>query len=221
MKNYLSFGGGVNSTALLLLLSDSNIKFETVFVNHGGDYPETYDFGSYLHEKKGFAITEIPSEVKGQPISLYDFCYSRSIIPSRRFRWCTQQFKVVPFLDYIQIPCVVYLGFDYGEVERAKRRTKKHKKEEQILYEYPLIDAHMDRDACIALIKNHKLEVPPKSGCFFCPFMQRRQIRAMYLDRHALYEKAKALELHCRARNPKRFLRDRPIEINAMETFHR
>jgi len=40
MKNYLSHGMGVNSTALMLLLADEGIEFESVFVYHGGDYPE-------------------------------------------------------------------------------------------------------------------------------------------------------------------------------------
>lgn len=35
MKNYLSFGGGVNSVALYLLMEDMGIEFEAVFVNHG------------------------------------------------------------------------------------------------------------------------------------------------------------------------------------------
>ena len=50
MKQYLSFGGGINSTALLLLLTDRGEEFETIFVNHDGDYPETYEYVDYLRE---------------------------------------------------------------------------------------------------------------------------------------------------------------------------
>jgi tRNA U34 2-thiouridine synthase MnmA/TrmU len=33
MRNYLSFGGGVNSVAMMLLLLDEGIEFEAVYVN--------------------------------------------------------------------------------------------------------------------------------------------------------------------------------------------
>lgn len=32
MKNYLSFGGGVNSVAMMLLLLDEGVEFEAVYV---------------------------------------------------------------------------------------------------------------------------------------------------------------------------------------------
>ena len=216
MKKYLSHGVGVNSTALMLLLEDEGIEFESVFVDHGGDYPETYEYVGYL-QNQGFEITKILPIVEEKYSSLYDFCFDKQIIPFRRFRWCSEKFKVIPILNYITTPCICYLGFDIGEKQRAIRRKPKHKKEKDIIYKYPLIDAKMNREDCINLIKTHDLKIPPKSGCFFCPFMKRGEIRNMYLNHHDLYEKAKLLELNCRARNGDRFLRDRPFEINGME----
>lgn len=201
----------------MLLLADEGVKFESVFVNHGGDYPETYEYVDYLKDK-GFEITKILPNVEGKYSSLYDFCFDKEIIPFRRFRWCSEKFKVIPFLNYIKVPCVCYLGFDVDEKKRAIRRKPKHKKEKDIIYKYPLIDAKTNRGDCINLIKAHDLKTPHKSGCFFCPFMKRSEIRTLYLTHHDLYEKAKSLELNCRKRNGDRFLRDRPFEINAMET---
>ena len=218
MKNYLSHGVGVNSVALMLLLEGEGIEFESVFVDMGGDYPETYEYVVYLRNQ-GFKITEIQPNVEGKYNSLYDFCFDKGIIPFRRFRWCSEKFKVVPFLNYIETPCVCYLGFDLDEKKRAIHRKPKHKKEKDIIYKYPLIDAKMGRKGCIDLIKAYDLKIPHKSGCFFCPFMKRGEIRTMYLNHHDLYEKAKLLELNCRKRNGDRFLRDRPFEINAMENI--
>ena len=76
----------------------------------------------------------------------------------------------------------------------------------------------MNREDCITLIKTSNLKIPSKSGCFFCPFIKRSEIRVMYLNDRDLYEKAKSLELNCRKRNGDRFLRVRPFEINAMES---
>ncbi|RLC23031.1 MAG: hypothetical protein DRH93_08360 [Deltaproteobacteria bacterium] len=44
MKNYLSFGGGVNSVAMMLLLLDQKAEFEAIFVDHETDWPETYEY---------------------------------------------------------------------------------------------------------------------------------------------------------------------------------
>jgi len=44
IQAYLSHGMGVNSTALMLLLEDQGVEFESIFVNHGGDFPETYEY---------------------------------------------------------------------------------------------------------------------------------------------------------------------------------
>jgi len=51
MKKYLSHGMGVNSTALMLLLEDEGIEFESVFIDHGGDYPETYEYVNYQKKR--------------------------------------------------------------------------------------------------------------------------------------------------------------------------
>tara|TARA_Y100000310_G_C20413341_1_gene683116 strand:+ start:575 stop:817 length:243 start_codon:yes stop_codon:yes gene_type:complete len=60
MNKYLSYGGGVNSTAMMILLNEKKIEFESVFVDHGADYPETYKYVDLLKEK-GFPITIIKS----------------------------------------------------------------------------------------------------------------------------------------------------------------
>jgi hypothetical protein len=56
VKQYLSFGGGVNSTALLLLLTDQGLEFETVFVNPRGviempDLPEPQEGVDYYPDE--------------------------------------------------------------------------------------------------------------------------------------------------------------------------
>lgn len=48
MKDYLSMGFGVNSVALYLLMEKLNMEFEAVFVDHGGDWPETYEYADYF-----------------------------------------------------------------------------------------------------------------------------------------------------------------------------
>ncbi len=49
-KKYLSFGGGVNSTALMLYLLDRGEEFEAVYSDHQTDYPDTINYIHYLRE---------------------------------------------------------------------------------------------------------------------------------------------------------------------------
>ncbi len=64
MRAYLSHGMGVNSTALMLLLEDFGIDFESVFVDTGCEHPETYEYLDYL-QKLGYDITVIKPNVEG------------------------------------------------------------------------------------------------------------------------------------------------------------
>ena len=210
MMKYLSFGGGVNSTALLLLLTDQGDEFETIFVNHGGDYPETYEYVDYLRNE-GFEITEIIPDVEGCH-TIYDYSMKRRILPSFRFRWCADKFKIRPIYKYIQYPCVMFIGFDYGESKRVL--TSLEKVADGITNIFPLIDAKMDRNACIDLIKEHGLNIPQKSGCWFCPFMHKIEIRELFLNHRDLYDKALQMEENCMKDGF--YIKDKPLPDLAM-----
>lgn len=190
MKQYLSFGGGVNSTAMLLLLTECGEEFETIFVNHGGDYPKTYEYIEYLRDR-GFDITEIIPDVEGCH-TIYDYSMKKQILPSWRFRWCTDKFKIRQINAYIKTPCNMFIGFDYDEL---KRQTDN--KSSKIKNTFPLIDAKMRREDCIKLITDHGLVPPDKSGCWFCPFMPNSEVRELFLNHKELYDKALAMENNC------------------------
>lgn len=206
MKKYLSFGGGVNSTALLILLTERGEKFETIFVDHGGDYPSTYAYIKYL-KSKGFEITVLKPDVKGHS-TIYDYSFKNQIIPSRRFRWCTDKFKIRPILRYIKKPCDMFIGFDAGESKRTFTSSAKFLKKD-VRYLYPLIEAGMNRGDCINLIKGQNLDVPHKSGCWFCPFMRVAEVRELYSGYPDLFNKASALEENCMRKDL--YIKDKPL----------
>lgn len=214
MKQYLSYGGGVNSTALLLLLKEKNIDFETIFVNHETDKPQTYEYIKYL-KNKGFKITEIKPNFQGYS-SLYEYCYDKKFLPSIYLRWCTYRFKLQPIWEYVKVPCIMYVGIAFNERKRAFDSYKKNKKVKQIKIKYPLIEQHLTRKDCIKIIKQHNLRVPEKSGCFICPFMKPKYVKELYLKDRRLYEKLKQLEIQ---RGNKHTLLKRPISYYAPENM--
>ncbi|MGM0377053.1 MAG: hypothetical protein ACQEQ0_09770 [Bacteroidota bacterium] len=192
MNKYLSFGGGVNSVALHLLLLEQGEDFESVFVNHGTDWPETYHYVAmfqwWLKANGHKPITILRPNVQGHQC-LYKYYYDKKIIPYRRNRDCTHKFKVRPLEAYQQTPCFVILGIDYGEAHRAKIVSQKGYE-----YRYPLIEHEIDRDGCIKIIKQAGLPVPPKSGCFICPQQKRQQVIELRHKHPDKYCQAKQLE---------------------------
>lgn len=187
MKNYLSFGGGVNSVALYLLMEDMGIEFEAVFVNHGGDWPETYEYVDYFIAT-GRQVTVLTPEVEGFS-DIISYYMAKKKLPSIMKRDCTDKFKLRTFYRYAEKPCFVNLGIDAGESHRAKINVKKGSENR-----FPLIERGIDRDGCVDIIKNHGLIVPPKSGCFFCMFQKPSSWRRLRREKPDLFCKAKQME---------------------------
>lgn len=175
MKNYLSFGGGVNSVALYLLMEQLGIEFEAVFVDHGGDWPETYEYVDYFI-KTGRPVTILHPEAgtreKRTFSKIVDYLEFKRILPSKKKkgRFCTDRFKIVPFNKYAVRPCFVFIGFASDESERAQMSSTKG-----IEYRWPLIENEINRQGCIEIIIDAGLVVPRKSGCYLCPFQGRRE----------------------------------------------
>jgi len=205
MKKYLAFGAGINSTALMLLLINEGIEFESVFVNHGTDLPETYEYIEYL-KNKGYHITIIKPNFQGFS-NLYEYCKNKKFFPSYNLRWCSYRFKLQPFWNYISKPSIVYIGISYEERKRISK-TKKLSRPKGIKYNYPLIDSKITRTDCIKIIKEHGLKIPIKSGCWICPFQTKSQLRWLYRNHKELFDKLVELE---NLRKNRHTLKEQPI----------
>lgn len=186
MRKYLSFGAGVNSTALMMLLLDEGVEFEAVFVDTGCEWPETYDHLHRLREE-GYEFTWLKPEVSGTR-TLYEYLVKYKTLPSWGRRLCTSKWKRLPFDRYVEKPCTAYIGYDQGERHRHLRDRK------GIHFEYPLREREINRQGCKKIIRDHGLPVPRRSGCWLCPFQSLvvwTRLRLTYPD---LFRKAVALE---------------------------
>ena len=186
MRNYLSFGGGVNSVALYLWLLDNNISFEAVFVDHGTDWPETYDYVKIFKEK--YSLTVIKPDIQGFN-NLYEYCWHRKWVPTFMRRWCTDKFKIRPIYRHCKSPAFMMVGLDFYEQKRAKISRNKGFENR-----YPLIEAIIDRNGCKDIIRSHNLPVPIKSGCFICPYQKTYQWKELRRNHPGLFYKAVELE---------------------------
>ena len=192
MKKYLSFGGGVNSVAMMLMLLDQKEDFEAIFVDHGTDWPETYEyfemFQEWLIENGHKPITVLKPNVQGYE-NLYKYYWDNKWVPSFMARICTDKFKIRPIHKYVEKPCFMLLGIDYGEIKRAKISTNKGTENR-----YPLIEVEINREGCKQIIADHGLPIPMKSGCYICPYQKKTQWVELRKKHPGLFCKATSME---------------------------
>lgn len=187
----ISYGGGVQSTALLVLAAQGRIDYQTfLFANVGDDseHPATLSYIREIAEpfaaSAGLDLHQLQrrrrdgsTETLWQRLNRTD---TRSIpIPIRMAngapgrRSCTADFKIRVIGRWIRdqgatrlLPATVGIGISLDEIHRANRRRS----EPHEVIEYPLLDLGLRRTDCEEIIEGAGLPVPPKSACFFCPF---------------------------------------------------
>lgn len=215
--NIISYGGGTQSTAMVVLavLGRLGISVDAaVFANVGDDseYPETLvyvrDVMTPWATERGLPLHEIRRVKRtGETETLYGRLTregSRSLpIPIRMSngapgrRSCTADFKIRVIGKWlkangasVESPAQVAIGISVDEIGRANsRRCEPH---ERIVY--PLLNLGLRRTDCVRVIQSVGLPVPPKSACYFCPFHRISTWQAMRIEKPDLFEKSAELE---------------------------
>ena len=180
----LSFGGGVNTTALSLLLLWLGRKIEHIFsdLGPGAEHPRTVAFIESYSEvvrAEGVKFTIIRPDsiwrIPSERMPLLDYiklhrCSPRMPGP----RWCTVSFKIRPIHKYIKLKFYgQFIGFDSKEAGRISDQAG--------LY-YPLVEADIDREECHEIIETFGICNPSKSGCMFCPRVTQRYVYQLWQD---------------------------------------
>lgn len=214
-----SYGGGVQSTAALVLAAQGKIDFPTfLFANVGDDseHPTTLryvrEIAMPFAEEHSIDLRETRrifrrGHRKDQHETLYQLLLrdEKSVsIPARMSssgapgrRQCTSDYKV-GWIDYVlrqmgatkEQRAVIGLGISLDELQRMSSDDP----DLVSTKEYPLIDLRLTRSDCINIIQRAGLPVPPKSSCWFCPFHSIARWREMKEHEPELFERAVALE---------------------------
>lgn len=198
----LSFGAGVNSTAILCLHKERKVSIDyVIFADTKGEHPETYNYIE-AHVKPLCRSLNLPFDIVCHGDLLKDYT-EKNIIPFRLFRSCTDKYKIRPIKRYLPKDSTMILGIDYGEKHRAERFIGSH-------FEFPLIDLKIDREECKQIIQRNGLPIPIKSGCYFCPFTKRSEWIKLLKNHRDLYLEAEAFEKNC-SKYPKYTLTKIPL----------
>lgn len=220
----VSYGGGVQSTALLVLAARGQIDFRTfLFANVGVDseHPATLRYldqyarpyaaahGIALHELRRIRRDGTTETLHGRLTRPG----SRSLpIPVRMAngapgtRSCTVDFKIKVIARWLkrhgasaENPATTALGISLDEIDRAKGDRPDRPYEHVV---YPLLDMPagtgigqpLRRADCERIITNAGLPVPGKSACYFCPLAQPHRFAELRRDHPDLFERAAVLE---------------------------
>lgn len=190
----VAYGGGVDSTAMLLALHELGIRPDAIlFADVGDEKKETYEFiNGPMREhliKIGFppvqVVRYIPQDFKHWPpyFSLSENCLTNSTLPSLAFGFksCSQKWKVSPQDKWTDLwdPAITawakgkkvtkLIGYDAGPKDIRRRNHAGNSNDPKYDYVYPLINWTWDRELCKAYIESRGLPVPPKSACIMCP----------------------------------------------------
>lgn len=214
MLRSISYGGGVQSTALLVLACTGRIDADLAIFANVGDHAENPATLAYVRdhaapyaEANGLELVE--RNRGGANPDLYD----RLTRPGSRFlgipvrmssgapgrRSCTHDYKMVVIGRELKArgataasPAAVLIGISTDEATRAnKRRAEPYER-----IEYPLLDLGLSRVDCGRIITAAGLPIPPKSACWFCPFHSRAAWLNMRTDDPAMFDRAAELEAH-------------------------
>ena len=183
----VSYGGGTNSTAMLIGLHERGIVPDAILMaDTGGEMPHTYEYIPVLNawlESVGFPALQIVRDAKK---TLEEDCINRNALPSIAyggFKTCSQRFKIQPQTKWLNHwseakkeweegrLVTKLIGFDFDEPERAKPYS-----DNKTVNEYPLIEWEWGREECVQAIARAGLPQPGKSSCFFCPNMRPSEV---------------------------------------------
>jgi hypothetical protein len=209
----VSYGGGVNSTALIVLLTqpESDWHGPIVFADTGCEWPETYCYMTYFENEylrpRGLSITRLqglPWQAGRASLPLVTYCQKHGMVPLMSARWCTKDWKGKPIDRWAAANGIErqLLGIDAGEDYRRPAAYR------------PLVEAGIDRAGCVQLIEAMGLNVPQKSGCYICPFARISQRRRLWELHPDLFEVAAQLEEGASRRTGRRITLDPSGEVS-------
>lgn len=206
----VSYGGGTNSTALLVGMVGQGEPppHAVLFADTGGERPATYAhlarFSDWL-VARGYPRVTVVWRVDryGERLTLERNCLDHHMLPSVAYGYktCSQKFKIQPQDKWCNHDptlraewaagrrVVKLLGFDAGEPHRARASA-----DPKYEHRYPLLEWDWGREECERAIAAAGLPPPGKSACFFCPNSKPAEVRSLRRDAPDLFARAIRLE---------------------------
>ena len=190
----LSFGGGKNSTAVLVRYLREGWSLDAVvFADTGEESPETMavvDHAKALCKRHGVRFAVVKSHLG----RLVDYYRDNKIVPYATVKSCTVKFKIRPVRKWMTEngfrPVTVLVGIAYDEIHRVRDSDVKWANND-----FPLVDWKWGRQECRDEIEKHWDGPPvPKSGCMGCPLQGRANFLKLSRDHPKVFQRWREME---------------------------
>lgn len=227
MKHILSYGGGINSSALFFYLLEKKKPLDlVVFADTGEELPETYDAVKRMEQvckERGVEFVTCRSE-KG---NLYDYYFDKKAVMSLMRRDCTSKFKISPIRQTIRAKFgkaekfMFYIGITWDEFHRVRTSDVKY-----IENSYPFVDDKITRQGNAEILIRYGFRAI-KSGCKGCIYNRKGTWIRMLLEDPVEFERHLQLEENnsgfpkvlLNGRYPLRKLKDAYMQQKSLASF--
>lgn len=206
IQTVVSFGGGINSTAMLVGMQERGLIPDAIlFADTGCEMPYTYQHVEAMQRwcvEVGFPAITVVSNASETHASLEAECHNNETLPSKAFGFsgCSVKWKRQPMDRWIRDnggkeawasggKINRLIGIHAGEIRRGKIPD-----DDKYHYCYPLREWGWHQSDCIAACERTGFTVPKKSACFFCPAMKKNEILRLKREYPDLFERAIAIE---------------------------
>ena len=234
---YISYGGGTPSLALIILNVQGKIKPITgrdkvdkiIFADTGWERTDTMNQIGAIRDyctKHGFDFEIVKSNYGSLETYLYNNLTkneNKGILPIPYHskdkgigqRQCTNQFKISPINQYLRklygpVGRVAQLGIHFGEWQRVKdARNKKDTNR------FPLVDLQLKRADCVTIVEEAGLPSPPKSACVGCPYLPASRFIELNQEHPKDFERAEKID---KLMNPQgKYLSSKMIPLSSLK----
>jgi hypothetical protein len=222
MTNILSFGAGVDSTALLAIELNRNVAAQAlnisreeldakfpkidavVFADVGAEFPETMENVSYA--KGRCEAQNLRFEiVTNQNDTLQGSLAKNGTVPVMPggSHTCSLRFKSGVTKAWAEKSFAGTINWMIGIEANETARAFKSPKGDVHQSHQPLVELGLTREGCIDLLDRLGWAIKVrKSSCFFCPFMQEAEIKELHDDHPLLWLQAIAIEENFQKTSP-------------------
>lgn len=204
-KNIVSFSGGKDSTAMLLLMIEKNIKIdEIIFLDTGMEFPAMYQHIKQVERFIDRSITILRAEKSFEYMMLeYEKQRGKNkgqkgySWPDFRNRWCTSYLKKQVIKKYLKkykdYEIVEFHGIAVDEVKRLEKNNEKNVR-------YPLAEWNITEKEALEYCYNMGFNWDglynnfDRVSCWCCPLKNLKELKTLYLKYPVLWNKLKNWE---------------------------
>jgi 3'-phosphoadenosine 5'-phosphosulfate sulfotransferase (PAPS reductase)/FAD synthetase len=156
----------------------------------GNELPAMIDHWKRLEELLGQEIEQVAHR------TLFGLIMEQNMIPNFRARFCTRVLKIEAFKGWLlsHLPAVGYIGLRADEAGREGVVYKEEEIQAGLTQRYPLSEWGWGLKDVIEYLRQHKIDIPPRTDCALCFFQRLGEWWNLWRDHPNEFDKGVVVE---------------------------